>query len=197
MRQYRIDDDVYDEEESSARVVPIRGGSRPRAVTAFPSRSEHEPWTRRDSLPPPSPRRSRRALPESGSGRNRTHRLMIASFVIICVGMVIGMLLVRIWDEASRTVAALPAESNGTLTVPPPAPAPSTEPAQPETPPAPPGQGAITTEIRVIQPNYTVAPGDTLGSIARRQGTTVDALASINNLENRNSLSVGQKLIIP
>jgi LysM repeat protein len=62
---------------------------------------------------------------------------------------------------------------------------------------APAGTPAVTTEIRVLQPNYTVAPGDTLGSIARRNGTSVDALASINNLENRNSLRIGQKLIIP
>ncbi len=49
----------------------------------------------------------------------------------------------------------------------------------------------------MLQPNYTVAPGDTLGIIARKNGTSVEALASINNLENRNSLGVGQKLIIP
>jgi LysM repeat protein len=42
-----------------------------------------------------------------------------------------------------------------------------------------------------------VAPGESLGVIARRHGTSVEALASINNLENRNSLGVGQKLIIP
>jgi LysM repeat protein len=77
----------------------------------------------------------------------------------------------------------------------PPAPAPASEPAGPTEQPA--AAGAVTTEIRVLQPNYTVAPGDSLGIIARKHGTSVDALASINNLENRNSLSVGQKLIIP
>ncbi|MBA2450583.1 MAG: LysM peptidoglycan-binding domain-containing protein [Chloroflexi bacterium] len=54
----------------------------------------------------------------------------------------------------------------------------------------------MTTEIRILQPNYSVAPGDTLASIARRHGTTIEALAAINNLENRNALSVGQRLII-
>jgi NTE family protein len=30
---------------------------------------------------------------------------MIASFAIICVGMILGMAMVRVWDEASRAVA--------------------------------------------------------------------------------------------
>jgi hypothetical protein len=125
---------------------------------------------------------------------------MLAGFIIVCAGMVIGMVLVRVWDEASRAVAALPPEGatvvtrGGAPAAPPPAPA---VPAQPE-PPAPVTQGgAVTTEIRVLQPNYTVAPGETLGIIARKHGTSVEALAAINNLENRNSLAVGQKLIIP
>jgi hypothetical protein len=123
---------------------------------------------------------------------------MIASFLIICVGMVLGMILVRVWDEASRAVAALPPEGSAVAGPrPAPAPAPAPPPVEPADGGSTPGAGAVTTEIRVLQPNYTVAPGDTLGIIARRHGTSVDALASINNLENRNSLSVGQRLIIP
>jgi LysM repeat protein len=122
---------------------------------------------------------------------------MIASFVIVCLGMVLGMLMVRVWDDASRAVAALPPDGR---TAPIQQPTPTVAPAAPtpsaEAPPQP-GSGPVTTEIRVLEPNYTVAPGDTLGIIARKHGTSVDALASINNLENRNSLNVGQKLIIP
>jgi LysM repeat protein len=43
---------------------------------------------------------------------------------------------------------------------------------------------------------YEVKAGDTLGAIARRQGTTVAALRSANNLSSDN-LRVGQRLIIP
>ncbi len=43
---------------------------------------------------------------------------------------------------------------------------------------------------------YEVKAGDMLGTIARRQGTTVAALRSANNLSNDN-LRVGQKLVIP
>ncbi len=44
---------------------------------------------------------------------------------------------------------------------------------------------------------YTVVDGDTLFSIARRQGTTVDALVAANGLADPNVLSVGQVLQIP
>lgn len=44
---------------------------------------------------------------------------------------------------------------------------------------------------------YTVKAGDTLSSIARRYGTTVDAIARANHLKNPNYIRVGQKLWIP
>lgn len=44
---------------------------------------------------------------------------------------------------------------------------------------------------------YTVKAGDTLSSIARRFGTTVNAIARANNLKNPNFIRVGQKLWIP
>lgn len=43
---------------------------------------------------------------------------------------------------------------------------------------------------------YTVQPGDTLTSIARRHGTTVAALASLNGLANPSAIYVGQVLRI-
>ncbi len=45
--------------------------------------------------------------------------------------------------------------------------------------------------------SYTVQSGDTLGSIAKRYGTTVQAIVSANNLANPDSIKVGQKLTIP
>ncbi|MDX2141040.1 MAG: LysM peptidoglycan-binding domain-containing protein [Chloroflexota bacterium] len=44
---------------------------------------------------------------------------------------------------------------------------------------------------------YTVQPGDTLFSIAQRFNTTIDAIIEANDLDNPNSLDVGQQLIIP
>jgi LysM repeat protein len=61
----------------------------------------------------------------------------------------------------------------------------------------PSNRGAIRFAVQPIEPSYTVAAGDTLSSIARRFNTTIDALESINNLTDRSSLSVGQRLVIP
>jgi len=44
---------------------------------------------------------------------------------------------------------------------------------------------------------YTVCPGDILSSIARRFGTTYQAIAIANSLLNPNCIFVGQRLFIP
>lgn len=44
---------------------------------------------------------------------------------------------------------------------------------------------------------YVVQRGDTLAAIAKRYGTTVDALVQLNGLKNPNVLIVGQKLRVP
>lgn len=44
---------------------------------------------------------------------------------------------------------------------------------------------------------YTVKAGDSLTSIAIKHGTTVAAIASLNNITNINNISVGQLLYIP
>jgi LysM repeat protein len=43
---------------------------------------------------------------------------------------------------------------------------------------------------------YVVKPGDTLYSLARRFGTTVEAIAQANNIVNPNLIYVGQTLVI-
>ena len=194
MRAYVDMDDSPDDEEYS-RVVPMRSPSHGRSTAMF-GRSRPEPWTPRDATVPTATRPPATSPASLEPRFTRTHRWMIGAFVIICVGMVLGMLMVRLWDEVNRTIAAISTDTPAARAA-----ATATPVRISATPPAatpgPAGTPAVTTEIRVLQPNYTVAPGDTLGSIARRHGTSVDALASINNLENRNSLSVGQKLIIP
>ena len=44
---------------------------------------------------------------------------------------------------------------------------------------------------------YTVAPGDTLLGIARRFSTTVNSLAALNNIANKDLIYVGQVLSVP
>lgn len=44
---------------------------------------------------------------------------------------------------------------------------------------------------------YIVQKGDTLWNIAKKFGSTVDDIVKVNNIENENKISVGQKLFIP
>ncbi len=53
------------------------------------------------------------------------------------------------------------------------------------------------TETPSGSQNYEVQSGDTLGAIATRFGTTVEALVAANNLADSNAIFVGQQLIIP
>ncbi|MEM9555995.1 MAG: LysM peptidoglycan-binding domain-containing protein [Acidobacteriota bacterium] len=50
---------------------------------------------------------------------------------------------------------------------------------------------------RQVGMNYRVRPGDTLGRIARRYGTSVRALQNANGLRSANRIRVGQSLRIP
>ena len=54
-----------------------------------------------------------------------------------------------------------------------------------------PGSVAAQEAVHVVQ------PGDTLGGLAARYGTTVQALAEANGIVNRNLIYVGQRLVIP
>jgi len=44
---------------------------------------------------------------------------------------------------------------------------------------------------------HTVRPGDTLGELAARYGTSVEAIAAANDLPNPDLISVGERLLIP
>lgn len=59
------------------------------------------------------------------------------------------------------------------------------------------GEADITVEATAPadpQMSYAVRAGDTLSAIARSKGTTVDALAKLNNISNVNSIDIGQQL---
>jgi len=61
------------------------------------------------------------------------------------------------------------------------------------------GTGSVSTSGGGTPPQktHTVVSGDTLYVIAIRYGTTVAAIAAVNNITNVNNISVGKVLIIP
>ncbi len=63
--------------------------------------------------------------------------------------------------------------------------------------PAPPPTRAIHASAKAIEPNYTVAAGDTLAKIAAKFNTSVDRIQAFNNLSDPRVLRIGTKLVIP
>ena len=55
----------------------------------------------------------------------------------------------------------------------------------------------VTPDTQSTETVYTVKKGDTLGEIAKRYGTTYQAIASYNGIANPNVIRVGQKIKIP
>jgi len=63
--------------------------------------------------------------------------------------------------------------------------------------PVTPTPGATETPVPSGFESYTVQSGDTLFTIAQRNGTTVQAIVDANNLTNPNALNIGDVLLIP
>lgn len=81
-------------------------------------------------------------------------------------------------------------------------PAPSVTPGGPTVTPLPPTatstpRPATATPVPGTGTTYVVRYGDTLGTIARRFGTTITAIAQANNIVNPNLIYAGQVLRIP
>lgn len=64
------------------------------------------------------------------------------------------------------------------------------------TAPAPTPAAPAPTKVAPALKTYTVKSGDTLSAIAGKYGTTVSAIAKLNNIKNVNLIKVGQKLKI-
>ncbi|MFN8052381.1 MAG: LysM peptidoglycan-binding domain-containing M23 family metallopeptidase [Acidimicrobiales bacterium] len=60
-----------------------------------------------------------------------------------------------------------------------------------------PGAAAGTAASAASGATYTVVAGDTLGSIAKRAGTTSAALVAANHLTSANQIRIGQQLTLP
>jgi LysM repeat protein len=81
---------------------------------------------------------------------------------------------------------------------------PDCEPEDPDAAPAVEVTAPAAAPTEIVAPTdaggmteYVVRPGDTLFNLAGRFGVTVSQIVQANNLANPNSLSIGQRLLIP
>ncbi|MCC7107314.1 MAG: LysM peptidoglycan-binding domain-containing protein [Chloroflexi bacterium] len=139
----------------------------------------------------PIPRAPARARSRQSSTADP--RRLATVFGLIAAVAVMAWFVPRMQQATEKRVEAPPATAQVV---------PAAKPTVPQ-PPAPtppaqrPGEGPLRSSVKIVEPTYTVVAGETLGSIARKLNTTVEALQGINNLADRNVLSVGQKLVVP
>jgi hypothetical protein len=193
MRQHPVLDDESGDETDPPPVILISSAPPARLFGDGDRRPRPEPPKSRDPEGLGIPRRPEPEppAPEPRRGVDPSRRRRLAGLAVVALGLSIAMLVWRPWAEPASEAASGEAGSLASIDE-----GGATDAADTAETPAV-GLGPVTTEIRVLQPNYTVAPGDTVATIARRHGTTVEAIASLNRLENRNALRVGQRLILP
>ncbi|MFN8522359.1 MAG: LysM domain-containing protein [Chloroflexota bacterium] len=177
--------------ERPARVIPLRQRQRPHIVP-LERPERREPWTPREMpalVSEPAPRVEAAPIPpplvRQKTFFTTTHVTMLAVFVVVCVSMIVFMVGYRLVTSYGTQIT--PAALTERLAPP------SSVAEPPRLVPTP----TIQSKITVIQPNYEVVRGDTLASIAARHAVSVDVLAAMNNIQNRNALVVGQRLVIP
>jgi LysM repeat protein len=130
--------------------------------------------------------------------------LLVAAFAAVAVARLSGSGgPAGVGASESNEPTASPAATQASAT---PTPEPSVSPTDaptvapteaPSIAPSAPPTAAPTAAPTPVYQTYIVKSGDTLERIARRFGTTVNAIMELNGLTDRNRLSIGQKLLIP
>jgi murein DD-endopeptidase MepM/ murein hydrolase activator NlpD len=128
------------------------------------------------------------------NARRRHSRRDVLSLVLGAAALLVVERRAAYAQESSalqNTSATSSAEEGGS----PPADAPAADapPAPAEAPPS----FEVTPAPPVAPKTYAVQAGDTLYSIARKHGVSVDAIIWANNLSDANVLKQGQQLVIP
>ena len=202
---------------SGGRLRPQSGDDTQERLIPFPSP------TRSSSEPDPVPRRRHdvqdfdrtTSRPRRGRRRRRQdtpwlqrNALSVAavSILVALLGLGFGLLQIITRPEPTPSLLAFgqpePAVVAGTtLNAAATGPAVAIGPVA-NSPLAPPSTAAdrpraIQATARVIDSNYVVAGGDTLGQIAVRFNTTVERIQALNNLADPRALRIGTKLVIP
>jgi nucleoid-associated protein YgaU len=145
-----------------------------------------------------SPRRARRRRQSTPWLQRNALSVVAVSVLIAFLGLGFGLLQMLNHPEGSGALSAGQSDgpaTAGTASVLQAAALGAAVPVPPDS--SAQGRRAIHASAKVIEPNYTVASGDTLVRIADRFNTTVDRILAFNNLADPRVLRIGTKLVIP
>jgi LysM repeat protein len=146
------------------------------------------------TLPPVAPVASEpKAAPDARGFLGRIVALVTG--VIVLALLVLGGL--QLWSRAAAPPAPPTSTPTATFTITPTQPPTETPTPQPSTS-TPTATPILTPPNTPVPPTiYRVRPNDTLGTIADRFNTTIDAIQAFNGLSDADVIQVGQELQIP
>lgn len=190
-------DDLFADDDSPPRVVPIGTGRR-RDRTRPASHSAPQPDESELRSARTRARASRRGRGMSSLDRN-VLSIGAAVIAIVVLGYAVWQFVLAgsaqpgqqpgTTAQATSIAGAATATAKGTAT--------EGGAQRVPTPTLASAQRSVKATIKVLEPNYTVVEGDTLGKIALASGNTVESLQGLNKLADPTLLSIGQKLIVP
>jgi hypothetical protein len=184
-----------DEPLANDRLIPFpaRSQSSDSALRRRQPRRRPEP---RDVERSATPRRARRRRHNTPWLQRNALSIAAISFLGALLGLGFGLTQVLTRPDATPAMLTVATPEQSTTLV---AASLSNAPAIPlNAPVAAAAIREIHAAARIIEPNYTVEPGDTLGRIATRYNTTVDRILVFNSqITDPRSLRIGARLVIP
>jgi LysM domain len=189
-RSARRSDESHNRERERLIPFPARPTSETESRARQVRRHRPEPRDGERSTTPRRPRRRRHSTPWL-----QRHALSLAALSFLAALLGLGFGVVQMLSRPEPTAALLPISSTEQSTVlvaasvgPPVALSLST---------ALPVAREIQASARLIEANYTVQAGDTLGRIASQYNTTVERIQAFNNITDARALRIGARLVIP
>lgn len=119
-----------------------------------------------------------------------------AGWLAVLIGIT-ALIMLACGGEKTSPTPTSPTARPSSPTVAPPSLTPPSTPSVSPVSPTPSGATATPTPTAQTATTYEVQAGDTLFSIARRFGTTGEAIAGANDLADPSQIEVGQVLLIP
>jgi LysM repeat protein len=190
------------ENHAEERCIPFPVHARS-AGEADPHPAQRRRRDSRDLERPTPPRRARRRRQSTPWLQRNALSVVAVSMLLALLGLGFGLLQMINRPEPMPALLAFESSSGSSSNGAAPTSLAGIQvaavagPPQPLVAPAAEVPRQIQASAKVLEPNYTVAAGDTLGQIAARFKTSVERIQALNNLSDPRALRIGARLVIP